>query len=211
FSAKFGDNISCITHLSTADIASGSWTDSGPVICTKGDEKYNAIDPDVGFDADGRPYLAFGSFWDGIMSFPLDNEGARVGTELTRLAGAREIEAPVLFRRCGYYYLFVSHGLCCPGQNRTVDQLTYHVVVGRSKNILGPYVDRDGKSMIDGGGTVVVKGDNTFAAAGHSDVLVANGHIYDVYHAYRRPRGNAELRVVELLFDADGWPMPHAP
>jgi hypothetical protein len=42
-------------------------------------------------------------------------------------------------------------------------------------------------------------------------VLVANGHIYDVYHAYRRPRGNAELRVVELLFDADGWPMPHAP
>ena len=211
FSAKFGDNISCITHLTSTDIAAGNWTDHGPVICTKGDEKYNAIDPDVGFDAEGKPYLAFGSFWDGIMAFPLTAEGERIGTELTRLAWAKEIEAPVLFRRCGYHYLFVSHGLCCPGQNRTVDQLTYRVVVGRSKNILGPYVDRDGKNMIDGGGTVLVKGDSTYAAAGHSDVIVSRGHIYQLYHAYKRPNGAAELRVVELLFDKDGWPLPSAP
>lgn len=211
FSAKFGDNISCITHLTTDDIAGGSWTDHGPIICTEGDEPYNAIDADVGFDADGKPYLAFGSFWDGIMAFPLDEDGARVGTELTRLAWKREIEAPVLFRRCGYYYLFVSWGLCCPGQGRSVDQLSYRVVVGRSDNILGPYVDREGVPMVDGGGTLVVEGDNTFAAAGHSDVLVTEGHIYHLYHAYRRPRGNAELRIVEMLFDEDGWPIQTAP
>jgi arabinan endo-1,5-alpha-L-arabinosidase len=211
FSAKFGDNISCITHLTTTDIASGDWTDHGPVICTKGDEKHNAIDADVGFDTDGKPYLAFGSFWDGIMAFPLDQDGARVGNELKRLAWAREIEAPVLFRRCGYYYLFVSHGLCCPGNNRTVDQLSYRVLVGRSQNILGPYLDRDGKDMVDGGGTLVVEGNDTYAAAGHSDVLVAEGRIYNLYHAYRRPRGNAELRVVELQFDDAGWPLEHDP
>lgn len=211
FSAKFGDNISCISHLTTGDIAAGDWTDHGPVICTKGDEKYNAIDADVGLDSDGKPYLAFGSFWDGIMAFPLDMNGERVGTELTRLAWAKEIEAPVLLRRCGYHYLFVSHGLCCPGQGRTVNQLTYQIVVGRSKDIMGPYVDRDGKNLIDGGGTVLVKGDNTFAAAGHSDVLVTRDHIYQIYHAYQRPNGEARLRVVELLFDEEGWPLPNAP
>src|SRR5512133_2100850 len=72
FSAKFGDNISCITHLTTADIAAGSWTDHGPVICTKGSENYNAIDADLGLDASGAPWLAFGSFWDGIMGMPLN-------------------------------------------------------------------------------------------------------------------------------------------
>ena len=211
FSAKFGDNISCITHLSTSNIAAGEWTDHGPVICTKGNEPYNAIDADVGLDAEGKAYLSFGSFWDGIMAFPLTAEGDRVGTELTRLAWAREIEAPVLFRRCGYYYLFVSHGLCCPGQGRSVDQLSYRIVVGRSKDILGPYVDREGKAMIDGGGTELVKGDNNYAAAGHSDVIVSGGHIYQLYHAYTRPRGDAELRINELLFDAEGWPLPSAP
>jgi arabinan endo-1,5-alpha-L-arabinosidase len=211
FSAKFGDNISCITHLTTDDIASGNWTDHGPVICTEGNEPYNAIDADVGFDDAGKAYLSFGSFWDGIMAFPLDSEGAREGDELTRLAWAREIEAPVLFKRCGHYYLFVSHGLCCPGQGRSVEQLSYRVLVGRSDNVLGPYMDREGKALIDGGGTLIVEGDDTFAAAGHSDVIVAEGKIYNLYHAYRRPRGSAELRVTELLFDEEGWPVPHAP
>lgn len=208
FSARFGDNISCITHLSTDDIAAGNWTDHGPAVCTEGDERYNAIDADVGLDADGTPWLAFGSFWDGIMLAKLDADGKRVGDALTRLAWAREIEAPVLFRRCGYYYLFVTWGLCCPGAGRSVSQLTYRVVVGRSRDIQGPYVDRAGKPMLEGGGTLLVQGDSTFAAAGHSDVLVSGDRIYHTYHAYRLPRGDAELRIVELPFDEEGWPVP---
>jgi arabinan endo-1,5-alpha-L-arabinosidase len=211
FSAKFGDNISCITHLTTTDVAANDWMDHGPVICTKGSEKYNAIDAEVGLDLDGTAYLAFGSFWDGIFAFKLDAKGDRVGTDLTRLAWAKEIEAPVMFHRCGYYYLLVSWGLCCPGNDRSVDQLTYKVVVGRSKNIMGPYVDRKGVSMVEGGGSVIVQGDNTFAAAGHSDVLLTKGHFYHLYHAYRRPSGRAELRIVEMQFDAEGWPVAGPP
>jgi arabinan endo-1,5-alpha-L-arabinosidase len=212
FSAKFGDNISCITHLTTTDIAAGSWTDHGPVLCTQGNERYNAIDADVALDENGTPWLAFGSFWDGIMVIELDQNGDRVGTSMTRLAWAREIEAPVLFRRCGYYYLFVTFGLCCPGEGRSVNQLSYRVVVGRSENILGPYVDRNGVRMLDGGGTLVVGGDGTqFAAAGHSDVLVTGDKIYHLYHAYRLPTGRAELRIVEMPFDDEGWPVPAGP
>jgi len=131
---------------------------------------------------------------------------------MTRLAWASQIEAPVLFYHCGYYYLFVTWGLCCPGEGRTVDQLTYRVAVGRSTNILGPYVDKNGTSMISGGGTLVVQGDDvTWAAAGHSDVMVSGNKVYHTYHAYAQSNGAASLRIVELQFDSAGWPRPHAP
>jgi arabinan endo-1,5-alpha-L-arabinosidase len=212
FSAKFGDNVSCITHLSTSDPGASPWTDHGPVVCTQGSEKWNAIDADVGFDDLGEPYLAFGSFWDGIFAFPLNPDGSRKGNDQTRLAWAPEIEAPVLLHHCGYYYLFVTWGLCCPGEGRAVSDLTYRVAVGRSDNILGPYVDREGTPMLDGGGTLIVQGDHVnWAAAGHSDILVDGTDIYHLYHAYRQSNGDASLRITPLAFDADGWPLPHQP
>lgn len=212
FSAKFGDNISCITHLTSDGPTPGNWTDHGPVICTQGNEPYNAIDADVALDTDGNPYFSFGSFWDGIMAFPLNADGSRKGNDITRLAWAREIEAPVLLRRCGYYYLFVTWGLCCPGEGRSVSNLSYRVAVGRSENILGPYVDREGRAMLDGGGTLLVQGDRVqWAAAGHSDVIVTGSKIYHYYHAYRQSNGQAQLRIVELPFDDEGWPVPGGP
>jgi arabinan endo-1,5-alpha-L-arabinosidase len=212
FSAIFGRNVSCITHLTTSDLGAGDWIDHGPVICSEEADAYNAIDADVALAADGTPWLAFGSFWDGIHAIELDVQGNRVGQSVTRLAWANEIEAPVLFSRCGYYYLFVSLGLCCPGNGRSVDDLTYRVVVGRSRDILGPYLDRDGVPLLDGGGTLVVGGDGSeFVAAGHSDVFVADEQIYHVYHAYRAADGNALLRIVELPFDDEGWPVPGGP
>jgi arabinan endo-1,5-alpha-L-arabinosidase len=212
FSAVFGRNTSCITHLTTSDPAAGDWQDHGPVICSGSGDPYNAIDADVGLARDGTPWLAFGSFWDGIHAIELDTDGNRVGQDVTQLAWSSEIEAPVLFRRCGYYYLFVSWGLCCPGNDRSVEDLTYRVAVGRSEEILGPYVDRDGVPLLDGGGTLILAGDGqSFAAAGHSDVFVSGEQIYHLYHAYRRSDGNASLRIAELPFDDEGWPVPSGP
>lgn len=212
FSAFFGRNHSCITHLSTSDPLSGEWTDHGPVICSTEQDAFNAIDADVGVDAEGNPWLAFGSFWDGIFAFPLEQDGSRRGSEIVHLAWAQEIEAPVLFYRCGYYYLFVSWGLCCPGEARHVNDLSYRVVVGRATDIKGPYVDRAGVALTDGGGTLIVAGDGTrYAAAGHSDVVTWNGRMYHLYHAYRQSDGGAELRIVELPFDDEGWPIGGPP
>ncbi len=212
FGIFFGRNSSCISHLSTDDPVSGNWTDHGPIICSEQGDSFNAIDADVGLTTTGEPWLAFGSFWDGIHAFPLTSDGNRQGADLTRLAWAPEIEAPVLFYRCGYYYLFVSWGLCCPGEDRSIDDLSYRVAVGRAENITGPYVDRDGVPMLEGGGTVIVEGDGTkFAAAGHSDVVTWNNRIYHLYHAYRQSDGGAQLRIVELPFDVEGWPVGGAP
>ena len=185
----------------------GPWTDHGPVICTTGNERYNAIDADVELDEDGTPWLAFGSFWDGIELIELDINGDRVGNDMTRLAYNSSIEAPVLFRRCGYYYLFVSWGTCCQG-NRS----TYNVRVGRSKNITGPYVDKAGTPMMNSGGTLMVQGDGVrFAAAGHSEVIVVDDKIYHFYHAYRQDSGASVLRIAEMPFDDAGWPVPAGP
>ena len=64
-----------------------------------------------------------------------------------------EIEAPYLFKNEDYYYLFVNWGGCCNGTKST-----YNVRMGRSKNILGPYLDRKQKDMRDGGGNCSWRG-----------------------------------------------------
>lgn len=215
----FGDNISCISHLTKTDIASGSWEDHGPVVCTNGSENFNAIDPEVEVDEDGTPWLAFGSFWSAaIQAIELDQNGDRVGTDFHHLAHASSIEGPTLVRRCGYYYLFVTHGLCCPNETeaaRNINVIDYRTVVGRSQNILGPYVDKNGTPLTQGGGTLMVEGSNTsgvnspYAAAGHGDVFVAGDMFYHAYHAYPYDRTPyAELRIVEMPFDEEGWPVP---
>ncbi len=70
-----------------------------------------------------------------------------------RASGNGAIEAPVIFRRDGWYYLFVSWDRCCRGV-----ESTYKVVVGRSRDIRGPYLDREGELMAHGGGSLVTLG-----------------------------------------------------
>ena len=53
--------------------------------------------------------------------------------------------------RDGYYYLYASTDFCCRGLDST-----YKIVVGRSESVTGPYLDKDGKDMMEGGGTLLV-------------------------------------------------------
>ncbi len=78
--------------LTTQNIAQGGWSDHGPVICTQGNESYNAIDANAAVDQNGTPYLAFCSFWDGIMGIELEADGSRANDKVTRLAWENQIE-----------------------------------------------------------------------------------------------------------------------
>ncbi|MEY4515479.1 MAG: hypothetical protein RLZZ450_7601 [Pseudomonadota bacterium] len=156
--------------------------------------------------------MTFGSFWSGIKAIELDSSGARVGDKVYSLAtrppdvdGA--IEAPFLVRRCGYYYLFASFDKCCVGNNST-----YNIRVGRSKSVLGPFVDADGVAMLKGGGTLVVKGDSRYHGPGHNAVIFSGEHAYNFYHAYDgQQNGRAVLRVSELAWSDEGWPVSGGP
>jgi arabinan endo-1,5-alpha-L-arabinosidase len=212
--SSFGSNRSCIGHLSRPSLASGSWEERGPVICsnTSGPaQDYNAIDPNVIVDEAGTPWLSFGSFWSGIKLIELDEMGERVGTSVDALASrpgaGGALEAPFIVRRCGYYYLFISWDKCCDGANST-----YNTRVGRATSVKGPYVDRDGKALLQGGGTLLVQGNTRWRGPGHNAVLFTDTAAYNIYHSYDADNNGAStLRIAELFFDAEGWPVSAGP
>jgi arabinan endo-1,5-alpha-L-arabinosidase len=211
--STFEKNRSCIGHLTRASLTSGAWADQGSVVCSNVSTKddFNAIDPNAIVDQSGTPWLAFGSFWSGIKLIQLDQQGARVGDSLTALASRPNaggaLEAPFVVRRCGYYYLFVSWDRCCAGVNST-----YNIRVGRSAEVKGPYVDRDGKAMLQGGGTLVVAGAGRWHGPGHNAVLFSEQQAYNVYHSYDGDRNGAStLRISELVWDENGWPISGGP
>lgn len=211
--STFGSNRSCIGHLTRASLTEGSWMDRGSVLCSNvsTEDDYNAIDPNVIVDQAGTPWLSFGSFWSGIKLIKLNQSGARDGTSLVALASrpsaSGALEAPFLVRRCGYYYLFVSWDKCCSG----VDS-TYNIRVGRSASLTEPFVDRDGKQMLQGGGTLVLQGGSRYKGPGHNAVLFTDKASYNVYHAYDADNNGAPtLRIAELAWDAQGWPVSAGP
>lgn len=211
--STFGDNRSCIGHATRAALNSGSWTDHGAVVCSNVDsnDNWNAIDPNVVVDLAGTPWLSFGSFWGGLKLVELTQEGARANDTITGIAARPQnggaLEAPFIVRRCGYYYLFASFDTCCQGVNST-----YKTMVGRSTEVGGPYSDKDGTAMMQGGGTLILEGSTRYKGPGHNAVIFTEDAAYNVYHSYdANSNGQSVLRISELVFDAEGWPISGGP
>ena len=210
--SSFGKNTSAIGHAvrEVLDPANTlrAWRDTGPVVCSvEGKDNYNAIDPSVIVDDSGVPWMAFGSFWGGIQLIRLTDDLTAQDTTYAMCTIARRsegsaIEAPFLFKRGKYYYLFVSFDYCCRGLNSN-----YNVVVGRSEQVEGPYLDRAGRRMLEGGGMAIVSADSDFVAIGHSAAYTFGGKDYFVAHGYSRSENGASKLVLrELYWDDAGWP-----
>jgi len=218
----FGRNSSAIGVTVNATLDPGSpdykWVDQGVVLRSiPGRDLWNAIDPNVVADADGGWWLAFGSFWSGVRIVRLAPDGrsleqpeewhAIAKRERSVLvadedAGPAEIEAPYVFRKGGDYFLFVSWGLCCRGKNST-----YRLVIGRSRDIRGPYLDRDGRDLARGGGSLFLGGNAAWPGLGHNCVVTVGGRDYIVFHAYEGADGGMQkLKIAELTWDSAGWP-----
>ena len=90
---------------------------------------------------------------------PLDKKTGKPTGRPILIAGGNgaAIEAPFIIRKGRHYFLFVSFDQCCQG----VDS-TYKIMVGRSPNVTGPYVDFNGQRLTDGGGTLVLAGYGRF-------------------------------------------------
>lgn len=210
--STFGSNRSCIGHATRAALDAGAWADSGaPTICSNvgTTDNWNAIDPNVIVDDAGVPWLAFGSFWGGLKMIKLTDAGVRADTTLYSIAARPRnggaLEGGWVYKHCGYYYLFSSWGSCCSGA------YDYNMRVGRSTTVTGPYVDKAGVALIDGGGTLLVQGTATLTAPGHNSVIAYQGKTYNIYHALNASHGGAALRISELVWDADGWPVSGGP
>jgi len=221
--SAFGKNTSCIglatnTTLNPADPAF-KWEDHGKVVqSVPGRDMWNAIDPNLVFDEQQEPWLSFGSFWHGIklvkLNDALDGPASPEAWETIASrprkfdlpdssAGDAAIEAPFIFKKDGWYYLFVSWDYCC-----RAEKSTYKVVVGRSRAVTGPYLDKSGVDMARNGGTLVVEGDGkNWFGAGHNSVYTFDGKDWLIYHGYdAADKGRSKLIIQQVNWDNDGWP-----
>ncbi|HKE95729.1 MAG TPA: glycoside hydrolase family 43 protein [Povalibacter sp.] len=197
--STFGSKVSAIGLLSASSLAAGDWRDDGLVIRTTASNDYNAIDPDLTIDAGGSAWLSFGSWNSGIKLTQLNSSMKPTGTLYSIASRSGGIEAPTIIYRNGYYYLFVSTGLCCQGVNST-----YQIRYGRSTSITGPYVDKSGVSMMSGGGTLLDGGNSRWIGPGGQDIAgtsVIARHAYDA-----TDNGNAKLLINTLNWSSDNWP-----
>jgi arabinan endo-1,5-alpha-L-arabinosidase len=204
--STFGSQRSAIFLATSTTGAAGSWINEGLVIESSGANNYNAIDPNLFVDGQGRWWLSFGSFWTGIKLIQLDPATGRrstVDTAVRPLAsrpGSTAIEAPFIVQRGQYFYLFVSFDLCCRGA-----QSTYRIMVGRATDITGPYVDRAGTPMTSGGGTQLLARHTTVIGPGHQAVFSDTDSDVLVYHYYLS-NGASRLGLNLLGYDTAGWP-----
>jgi arabinan endo-1,5-alpha-L-arabinosidase len=82
------------------------------------------------------------------------------------------------------------------------------MIIGRSKNVTGPYLDKEGLSMAKGGGTIILKGDSLWYGVGHNSAYTFNGTDYVVFHGYdAKDNAQPRLRIEKMTWDKDKWPV----
>ena len=204
--------------VATAPTPLGPWTDSGgPVVEPRrngpGCNFFWTYDPAV-VEADGQLTIFYGSYYGGIQARELSADGLTSDpATAVQITIPNRYEGAEVAYKDGYWYLFVSATNCCNGP------LTgYSVFVGRSEDILGPYVDREGNSLLDasvGGTPVISMNGNRWVGMGHNDVFVDySGQWWTVYHAVDQNdpyfEGAVGFTKRPVLLDpldwVDGWP-----
>lgn len=213
--STFGSQESAIGLVTSPTLdpkaADYGWTDAGMVLRSHVGDLWNAIDPALVLDEAGEPWLAWGSFWHGIFIRKIDpatgmfadgTEAVALADRTTGVVDHKLIEAPFLVNHDGFWYLFTSFDQCCQGAASN-----YNVRIGRSEALTGPYVDRDGVPLLEGGGTLLLDAYDKWKGPGHNGMLVEEGVHWMVYHAYNaNHNGIPELRIESIAWDAEGWP-----
>ena len=193
----------------------------------------NAIDPTIYYGTDGKMYMTYGSWSGGIFTLEIDpatgqcihpktgttSDGRMVDSYFgTKIAGGygKSGEGPFIEYNAdtGYYYLWTTYGgLAWDGG--------YNMRVSRSKSPLGPFTDPAGRKAVldpstnlDSVGLKVMGNykfstlDSAYFAPGHNSVLRDDdGRWYLFYHTRFQNSNMHQVRVHEMFFNEDGWPV----
>jgi arabinan endo-1,5-alpha-L-arabinosidase len=196
------------------------WNDEGLILKSNDTDNFNAIDPNIVLDNKGQPWMSFGSFWSGIKMRRIDPGTGKLSTKDSELyslasrvkpenavpakpglpASWQAIEAPFIVHHGDFYYLFVSFDLCCRGT-----MSTYRTMVGRARKVTGPYLDAQGKLMLQGGGTEVLSANKRWLGPGGESILQRPEGDILVFHAYDTVTGKPALQISTITWQ-DGWP-----
>jgi arabinan endo-1,5-alpha-L-arabinosidase len=204
YSCSMGQRPCAIGVATSTDLT--TWTDQGMVVYSDNTSAYGSIDPAVFTDASGKVWMAFGSHLTGNWLVQLDPAtGKRLDANIKNIAGSNpysENEASYVMQHGGFYYLFYNKGICCAGVSST-----YYVQMGRSTNPDGPYLDKNGVDLLNGGGSNFLVGTSNYVGPGQVGLFVENGTNYLTYHYYNaNANGAPTLGIGSLSWDATGWP-----
>lgn len=202
FNSSIGYTANTTLDTNSADY---KWIDEGKIIDFRnGGQGVNVIDPNVFVDNDGRVWLFYGSYKAGLRLVELNPATGKLLkdppdiTVITTSLG----EGVFVIKANGYYYIFASRGKCCAGL-----ESTYQIVMGRSENIKGPYLNKEGKSWVDNNYTLFLAGDYDEPGRGHNGFFTENDTTFIVYHAYTRTaEGKPLLNIRPVYLDENLWP-----
>lgn len=203
--SRWGGEWECGIGVATADSPEGPFTDRGKLFISNEIGVQNSIDPFYIEDG-GRRYLFWGSFR-GIYGIELSDDGlsVRPGAEKKQIAGTLT-EGTNIIKHDGYYYLIGSAGTCCEGERST-----YRVVMARSRDLFGPYVDREGRPAMDNGFSLMHQRSEDVIGPGHNANFVTDdaGNYWMLYHGFDADAAEEGRKVYldRILWDADGWPV----
>jgi arabinan endo-1,5-alpha-L-arabinosidase len=205
--STFGSRVSAIGLATNVTLDPSSpnynWVDEGEVISTNNGSDVNAIDPAVFRDTNGDVWFTYGSFFGGLRTTQLNAATGKIINSGNQVAVANgDPEAACLTKNGSYYYLFFNRGACCRGVNSS-----YYIMVGRSSSPTGPFLDQDGVSVNNGGGTLVLNVSGRYVGPGHAGIFTENGVNYFSHHYYDGDdNGLAKLGLAKLTWAA-GWPV----
>ena len=193
--------------VAVSDHPEGPFTDIGMLVDMETQGVGNSIDPNF-FDDGEHKYLFWGSFGakSGIFAIELSSDGLSIKEGAKKVQIGTNMEGTYIHKRGNWYYAFGSKGSCCSGA-----ESTYHIVVARSKNVLGPYAGPDGKLLTDASfDNTILFGTKVFTGPGHNGEIITddNGQDWMVYHAYCQTNNyNGRSMVLDKVFwTEDGWP-----
>ena len=181
----------------------GPFQDKGRLFTSKEIGVKNSIDQFY-FEEDGKKYLFWGGF-NGIYGIELSKNGLKVkkGAKKFKIAG-NGIEGTAVEKRNGYYYFFGSINHCCRGADSK-----YQIIYGRADNLFGPYLDRDGKSLLEVHQSLLIAGNDWVAGPGHQSRLITddNGQDWIIYHGWlKKDIQKGRVVFLDKLNWVDGWP-----
>ncbi len=199
--------------VATAPTPAGPWQASDTPVVPPDSAGHWKFDPEVIY-VNGTGYLYYGSYYGGIFARTLSANGMSADpASETPIAIDNRYEGTFIVRHGGYFYFMGSASNCCNGPLSG-----YAVFSARSRSPLGPFVDRDGVSILAsrvGGTPVLMQNGNRWVGPGHNAVITDySGQQWIVYHAIPRndpyfggqPGINHRPALIDPLDWQGGWP-----
>ncbi|KAI4171648.1 MAG: hypothetical protein LQ343_004126 [Gyalolechia ehrenbergii] len=215
---SFGSQDSAIGVATSKTMDVGSWTDLGSTgVESVADSKFNAIDGNLQ-STNGKLYMNFGSFWSDLFQVEMNATPTTIANPVTSATQIAFVPTPPQAQEAAfgyqygdYHFLIFSVGSCCRyDMVKPAAGDEYKIQACRSTLVSGPFVDKSGKSCLQGGGTTVLESHDWIYGPGGQGIIndpelgpLLYYHYVDTRVGYSD--GQKQFGVNKLNFSG-GWP-----